>query len=72
VPAFQRRKDLRAERHRLISEVARKRRCEHREANRWINSKVGITRVEDATIADLQRSCELLVKELIRASRPRG
>jgi superfamily II DNA or RNA helicase len=72
VPAFQRRKDLRAERHRLISELARKRRCEHREANRWINSKVGIGRVEDATIADLQRSCELLVKELIRASRPRA
>ncbi len=71
VPAFQRRRDLRAERHRLISELARKRRCEHREANRWINDRVGIRRVEDATIADLQRSCDLLVKELIRATRPR-
>lgn len=71
MPAFQRRRDLRAERHRLISELARKRRCEHREANRWINDKVGIRRVEDATIDDLQRSCDLLVRELIRASRPR-
>ena len=71
VPAFQRRKDLRAERHRLISELARKRRCGHREANQWINGKVGITKVEDATIDQLQRSCSLLVDELIRSSRPR-
>ena len=71
VPAFQRRKDLRAERHRLISELARKRRCGHREANQWINGKVGITKVDDATIDQLQRSCSLLVDELIRSSRPR-
>jgi superfamily II DNA or RNA helicase len=71
VPAFQRRKDLRAERHRLISELARKRRCGHREANQWINGKVGVTKVEDATIDQLQRSCSLLVDELIRSSRPR-
>jgi hypothetical protein len=71
VPAFQRRKDLRAERHRLVSELARKRRCEPREANRWINSKIGIGKVDEATIDQLQRSCDLLVQELIRASRPR-
>jgi len=71
VPAFQRRKDLRAERHRLISELARKRRCGHREANQWINGKVGVVKVEDATIDQLQRSCSLLVDELIRSSRPR-
>ena len=72
VPAFQRRRDLRAERHRLISELARKRRCGHREANQWINGKVGVTKVDDATIEQLQRSCSLLVDELIRSSRPRS
>jgi superfamily II DNA or RNA helicase len=71
VPAYQRRKDLRAERHRLISELARKRRWRHLEANQWINSKIGVRRVEDATIDELQRSCDLLVQELIRISRPR-
>lgn len=69
VPAFQRRKNLRAERHRLISELARKRRWNHREANVWINGKSGVGRVEDATIAQLERSCRLLVDELVRCSR---
>ena len=69
VPAFQRRKDLRAERGRLISELARKRRWTHREANVWINGKAGVRSVGDATIDQLQRSCDLLVRELIRASR---
>jgi superfamily II DNA or RNA helicase len=68
VPAFQRRRDLRAERHRLISELARKRRWQHRQANAWVNGKVGIARVDDATIDQLQRSCDVLVAELIRAS----
>lgn len=72
VPAYQRRKDLRAERHRLISELARKRRWQHREANQWINGKVGIRRVEDATIDQLQSSCDKLVEELIRLSRSRS
>jgi len=64
VPAFQRRKDLRAERHRLISELARKRRCSHREANAWINGRTGVRGVEEATIAQLERSCEVLTTEL--------
>ena len=72
VPAYQRRKDLRAERHRLISELARKRRWQHREANQWVNGKVGIRRVEDATIEQLQTSCDRLVEELIRLSRARA
>ncbi len=63
-PAFQRRKSLRAQRHRLISELARKRRCGHREANQWINAKIGVHKVEDATIDQLQRSCNLLADEL--------
>ena len=72
VPAFQRRKDLRAERHRLISELARKRRCSHREANAWINSRTGVRSVEDATIAQLERSCEVLTTELFGSGRRRA
>ena len=72
VPAFQRRKNLRAERRRLISELARMRRCAHREANYWINGKVGINKVEDATIDQLQRSCEVLLEELTRPARERA
>ena len=34
-----------------------------------VSTMVGIRSVEDATITQLQRSCELLVEELIRASR---
>ncbi len=67
LPAFERRRILRARRHSLVSELARSRRCGHREANRWINSKLGIRRVDDATIAQLERSCELLVAELGRS-----
>ena len=67
VPAFERRRILRARRHSLVSELARSRRCGHRDANRWINSKLGIRRVDDATIAQLERSCELLVAELGRS-----
>jgi superfamily II DNA or RNA helicase len=72
VPAFQRRKDLRAERHRLISELARKQRCSHREANAWINSRTGVRSVEDATIAQLERSCEALTNELFGSGRRRA
>jgi superfamily II DNA or RNA helicase len=69
VPAFQRRKDLRATRHRLIGDLARKRGWTHREANVWINERTEITRVEDATIAQLERSCEVLKEELFRPAR---
>ena len=69
VPAFQRRKDLRARRHRLIGDLARKRGWTHREANQWVNERTGIERVEDATIAQLERSCEVLNEELFRPSR---
>ena len=72
VAAFERRQALRVERRRLVSELARKRRCGHREANLWINGRVGVTKVEDATIAQLQRSCDLLLEELLRASGSRA
>ena len=64
VPAFERRAQLREERHRLVSEVRRRDGSSHREINAWLNRKLGITSVEKATLADLERSVELLVGKL--------
>ena len=63
-PAFERRARLREERHRLVSEVRRRDGSSHREINQWLNRKVGITSVEQATISELQRSVDLLMKRL--------
>jgi superfamily II DNA or RNA helicase len=64
VPAFERRAMLRNERHRLVSEVRRRDGTSHREINGWLNRKLGISSVEEATLADLERSVELLVGKL--------
>jgi superfamily II DNA or RNA helicase len=66
VPAFERRARLRDERHRLVSEVRRRDGTSHREINAWLNRKLGIASVEDATLDDLERSVELLVGKLSR------
>jgi superfamily II DNA or RNA helicase len=66
VPAFERRAQLRDERHRLVSEVRRRDGTSHREINAWLNRKLGIASVEQATLADLERSVELLVGKLSR------
>jgi hypothetical protein len=66
VPAFERRARLRDERHRLVSEVRRRDGTSHREINAWLNRKLGISSVEEATLADLERSVELLVGKLSR------
>ena len=66
VPAFERRAQLRDERHRLVSEVRRRDGTSHREINAWLNRKLGIASVEQATLADLERSVELLVGKLTR------
>jgi superfamily II DNA or RNA helicase len=63
-PAFERRAHLRSERHRLVSEVRRKNGTSHSEINRWLNGKLGITSVEDATLEQLEASVELLVRRL--------
>jgi hypothetical protein len=55
---------LREERHRLVSEVRRRDGSSHREINQWLNRKVGITSVEQATIPELERSVDLLMKRL--------
>jgi superfamily II DNA or RNA helicase len=65
-PAFERRESLRRERHRLVSELARRDGMSHREANAWLNRKLGIRSVEQATIQELERSVELLVGKLTR------
>jgi superfamily II DNA or RNA helicase len=65
-PAFERRSRLRDQRHRLVSEVRRKDGTSHREINAWLNRKLGIDSVEEATLAELERSVELLVGKLTR------
>jgi hypothetical protein len=66
VPAFERRARLRDERHRLVSEVRRRDGASHREINAWLNRKLGISSVEQATLSELERSVELLVGKLTR------
>jgi hypothetical protein len=66
IPAFEQRARLREERHRLVSEVRRRDGSSHREINAWLNRKLGITSVEDATLSELQQSVELLVGKLTR------
>jgi superfamily II DNA or RNA helicase len=66
IPAFERRAQLRDERHRLVSEVRRRDGTSHREINAWLNRKVGIASVEQATLAELERSVELLMGKLTR------
>ena len=66
MPAFERRARLREERHRLVSELRRRDGTSHREINAWLNRKLGITSVEEATLAQLERSIELLYGRLSR------
>ena len=63
-PAFELRNSLRQERRRLVAELARRDGASHRETNVWLNRKLGIASVEQATIPELERSVELLVRRL--------
>jgi superfamily II DNA or RNA helicase len=69
VAAFERRADLRQERSRLVSELHRRDGRSHREINSWVNRAVGLGRVEEASIQQLERSIEALVQELTRGGR---
>jgi hypothetical protein len=69
VAAFERRAALREERSRLVADLARRAGSSHREINAWINRQVGVTRVESASIEQLDRSVRVLVRELTRQSR---
>jgi superfamily II DNA or RNA helicase len=68
VSNFQRRTILRDKRHRLVADLGRRDRRPHRDINAWLNQAVGVTRVEDATIEQLERSVDLLLDAL--AGRP--
>ena len=67
--AFERRAALREERSRLVADLAKRSRSSHREINAWVNRAVGVSRVESASIEQLERSVRALVKELTRQSR---
>ncbi|HEX5923867.1 MAG TPA: DEAD/DEAH box helicase family protein [Baekduia sp.] len=62
--AFERRNILRDKRHRLVGDLGRRDRRPHREINAWLNQEVGVTRVEDATLDQLERSISLLLDAL--------
>jgi superfamily II DNA or RNA helicase len=66
--AFERRAILREKRHRLVADLGRRDRRPHREINAWLNQAVGVTRVEDATIEQLEQAIDLLLDAL--AGRP--
>jgi superfamily II DNA or RNA helicase len=67
-PAFEQRARLRNERHRLVAELTRRDGSSHREINAWVNRKLGIRSVEQASLDELERSVELLVNKLSRRS----
>jgi superfamily II DNA or RNA helicase len=66
--AFERRTILRDKRHRLVGDLGRRDRRPHRDINAWLNQAVGVARVEDATIEQLEQSVDLLLDAL--AGRP--
>jgi superfamily II DNA or RNA helicase len=70
--AFERRAHLRAERSRLVADLQRRGGGSHREINAWVNRTTGVERVQSASIEQLERSIEALVKELTRRSRVRA
>jgi superfamily II DNA or RNA helicase len=63
-PAFERRALLRDKRHRLVADLRRRDGRSHAEINRWLNASTGVRRVDDASIAQLERSIELLIGAL--------
>jgi superfamily II DNA or RNA helicase len=69
VAAFERRASLREERRRLVADLAKRAGSNHREINTWVNRAVGVQRVESASIEQLERSVQALVRELARHSR---
>jgi hypothetical protein len=64
IAAFERRALLRDKRHRLVADLRRSQGGSHAEINRWLNRSCGIRRVEDASIDQLERSIDLLLRRL--------
>jgi hypothetical protein len=69
--AYERRALLRDKRRRLVADLRRRDGGTHAEINAWLNRACGVRRVEDASLADLERSIELLLAELSGGRRPR-
>jgi superfamily II DNA or RNA helicase len=69
--AFERRAQLRKERHELVANLRRLDGRSHAEINGAMNRTLGIGSVQKATIAELEKSIELLRKELEKTSRRR-
>ncbi len=67
--AFERRAQLREKRHGLVSELRRRDGRAQREINAWLNREIGVAKVADATIEQLERSCALLLDELTGSRR---
>ena len=61
---------LRDKRHGLVASLRRLDGRSVREINAWLNRATGVTRVEDASLAQLERSIDLLLAELDRRSKP--
>jgi hypothetical protein len=64
MPLYERRAKLRAQRHRLVSDLVRRDGGSQREVNAWINREIGVASVDKASIEELQRSIELLERRL--------
>lgn len=62
--AFERRTILRDKRHRLVGDLGRRDRRPHAEINAWLNQAVGVNRVEDATLDQLEESIDMLLDAL--------
>jgi superfamily II DNA or RNA helicase len=69
LPAWERRARLRDKRHGLVASLRRLDGRSFREINAWLNRETGVTRVDDASLAQLERSIDLLLAELDRRSR---
>ena len=62
--AFEKRAALRAQRHELVATLRRLDGRSFNEINAWLNRASGVTKVESATIAQLEKSIQLLMREL--------
>jgi hypothetical protein len=55
-----------------VAELHRRDGRSPQEINAWVNRAVGLERVEQASIEQLERSIETLTRELMRVSRRRA
>ena len=70
--AFEKRAALRAQRHELVATLSKIDGRSFREINASLNRDTGVRKVEDATIAQLEKSIERLYKELDRTKSKRS